>query len=71
MGLAPNQQLLDTNGDGIYSATADQSTNRMTTSPKKITFRTKGERVHVGADGSDRTNELARPFTSLNWRQLQ
>lgn len=71
MGLAPNQQLLDTNGDGIYSATADQSTNRMTTSPKTITFRTKGERVHVGADGSDRTNELARPFTSLNWRQLQ
>ena len=71
MGLAPNQQLLDANGDGLYTATADQSTNRMSTEPKKMTFRVKGERVHVGAQGTERTNELARPFTSLNWRQLQ
>lgn len=70
-GQLPTQQLLDANGDGAYSSSADQSVNRMSTSPKQITMRSKGERVHVGTKGTEKTNELARPFSSVNWRQLQ
>ena len=70
-GLKPNQQLLDTSGDNLYDLVVDLSTNRMTTHPKQITFRTKGERIHVSAEGVEHTGELARPFTSINWRQLQ
>lgn len=70
-GQPPTQQLLDANGDGTYSSSADQSVNRMSTSTKQITLRAKGERVHVGPLGTEKTNELARPFSSVNWRQLQ
>lgn len=70
-GQPPNQQLLDANGDGLYSSVDDQQVNRMSTSPKQITLRAKGERVHLGTNGTEKTNELARPFSSVNWRQLQ
>lgn len=70
-GGRPNQQLLDSSGDSIYNAATDLNTNRMSTPAKGITLRAKGERVNIGNTGSERTNDLARPYTSLNWRQMQ
>ena len=71
LGGRPNQQLLDPSGDGIYDAISDGNAHRMSTSPKQITLRTRGEQVHIGNQGTHRTGELLRPFTSINWRQMQ
>jgi len=84
-GLKPTQQILDANGDGLYQAAAaqDNDTNRTTSSPKGISFKGKGIVVSIGGGsgggaggggndpGNKQTNQLAKPASTINWRQLQ
>lgn len=69
-GNAPNQQILDANGDGIYDA-LDNNTNRVQSSPKELALGGKGEQIRIGVDRYTKSDELARPVSTVNWRQLQ
>jgi len=69
-GLKPVQQLLDTNGDGLYNS-ADSGTNRTTSSPREISLGTRGGKINIGTQQTSNTGKLSNPVTSLNWRQLQ
>lgn len=69
-GLKPTQQLLDTNGDGIYNS-SDNGTNRMTDSSKGISLTTRGGKFNIGNKQNSKTGKLSNPVSSLNWRQLQ
>lgn len=69
-GLKPTQQLLDTNGDGLYNS-ADSGTNRTTSSPREISLSTRAGKINIGTQQTTNTGKLINPVTSLNWRQLQ
>lgn len=69
-GLKPTQQLIDTNGDGLYNS-SDNGTNRMTDSPQGISFKTGAGKVNIGNQQTSKTGKLSNPVSSLNWRQLQ
>lgn len=69
-GLRPSVQVMDTNGDGLYTA-ADGYTSRMTASSAENRVTAGNKEIRVG---NDRTDKLARlPEIPLrpNWRQLQ
>jgi type IV pilus assembly protein PilY1 len=73
-GLKPVVQLLDANGDGIFSTAAnnDNSVNRTTTSPEEIVLNAPGKKVRIGSDNKNRTvKDLPKPASTINWRQLQ
>lgn len=69
-GLKPTQQLLDTNGDGVYN-TSDNGTNRVTTSPQSISFKNSGGKKTITPDGGYNTGKLGNMLSPLNWRQFQ
>lgn len=70
-GKALSQQVMDTNGDGVYSKIADQNVSRMTASSSESRFKADNKQVRVGAEGSaDRLATYEFPLRP-NWRQLQ
>lgn len=70
-GNRPKQQLLDANGDGLYNS-LDENTNRATAPPIELALRGKGEQIRIGSDGSiSRIDELSRPTSTVNWRQMR
>ena len=79
-GLRPTVQLLDSNGDGLFNAAADQDnkTNRHTTDPGKAVKVNGGFNKLTGketctnaGDCKAETSELPKPPLTINWRQLQ
>lgn len=69
-GKRPTQQILDANGDGLYN-TLDDNTNRVTAPPKELALGGKGEQIRIGPDRTSRSNELSRPTSTVNWRQMR
>ncbi len=70
-GNQPKQQLLDANGDGLYN-TLDENTNRVTAPPIELALRGKGEQIRIGSGGSTtKIDELSRPTSTVNWRQMR
>jgi type IV pilus assembly protein PilY1 len=76
-GKKPSVQLLDTNGDGKYNLTTDQSASRMSVTPGAQTMIKRGEKTRLtgkNLDGTDNNEDLAlMPEQSMrpSWRQLR
>ena len=72
-GKRPTHQLLDVNGDGIYNSLAaqDNSTNRTTAAPEGLKLSARGKQIRIGGDNAEILNDLPKPPSTLNWRQLQ
>lgn len=76
-GQKPTVQLLDADGDGVYSSASekDNNTNRTTASPVEIGLRSGTKQIKIGpkpkpTPGSE-INLLPTPAATVNWRQLQ
>lgn len=72
-GNAPSVQVMDTNGDGIYSKTADGGASRMSVSSGASSPRMEPDvMVRTGADGKqDRYARMPEQPLRPSWRQLK
>jgi type IV pilus assembly protein PilY1 len=70
-GKRPTVQILDQNGDGIYSA-LDRGVSRMTASSKEARYSSGQKNLRKGADGvEDKLATLPIQPLRPSWRQLQ
>ncbi|KQP39983.1 pilus assembly protein [Pseudorhodoferax sp. Leaf274] len=71
-GKAPSVQVMDSNGDGAYSLSADGGVSRMAAASAENRVTTKTKQDRIGSDGkTDRLQRLPELPLRPTWRQLQ
>ncbi|QKV53978.1 pilus assembly protein [Comamonas antarctica] len=71
-GRKPTVQLIDTNGDGVYSITGDSGASRMTASIKESKVSNRSQEIRTGSDGVvDRFAKMPEQPLRPSWRQLR
>lgn len=71
-GLRPSLQLLDANGDGLYTAIADQQVNRVTTATSSLQLFTRHGQAQIDGRGQvAHSNALSAQPQVINWYQMQ